>query len=152
MTDETYIRVRVDMGNLDARLDDLAERISNRRAVMEQVAVLLEFYVMENFENAAQKFAPLSDTTIDLRRASESPQILRDTGTLANSIFTSHGEGDGGFGGGGDAFAAAITLDPIAKFHIYGTRRMPQRNFFDVPIDTILRQGADSALDVFCQE
>lgn len=113
----------VDTRELTLELKKLGGRAQNQRAINAQVAEILRTFVDDKFQDEGPRWPQLAPATILRRRGGgQGARILQDTGILATTI---------GVDSGAD-FAEVFTNVEYARFHITGTRNMPQRDFFDI--------------------
>jgi len=123
----------IDFAPLKKELDQLERRNALGR-VMPVIAEVLVGAVHETFEQEGPGWAPLSPATLARRRAKGSgAKILQDSSVLVNSI-TPAWEG---------RTAEAYTDVPYGKFHVFGTSRMPKRDFTAIDLDEAMEEIRD---------
>lgn len=127
--------IEFDMAELEGSLKDLGVRARNQRSVNEQIAQIMHALVEEKFEKQGPGWKQLSPATI--KRRGGGRRILQDTGHLVTSITPA----------AGNDFALVFTNLEYAKFHLDGTRNMPQRDFFDVDMDEVVKQAEDIIME-----
>lgn len=129
------------MTNIVKRLSNAKQELLDMQ--MDEAAQIIYQRVIENLEEGRSLFAPLKEAT------------MRATGRTIP------------LGGGNESIALSIQIEPGTKnqitissnhpgsrFHIHGTSRMPSRNFFDIPEETLQEVAtllAQQALDKFSE-
>lgn len=135
-------RVTFDMSSLLGVVDEYARRGGNVAELMPVIAEDLVTSVLSQFEAQAGHlqgpWPELAEATLAARRASSSPQMLRDTGTLLGSI-TPHSTTD---------TAEAFTNVPYAKFHVSKEPRryLPLRDFLDIDFQGVTDRAVELLL------
>lgn len=99
--------------------------------------------IIENLAEGQSLFAPLDPDTI--RATGRTIPLGGSNGSIAMSVRIAEGENN----------QIVITTDhPGAKYIIHGTSRMPARNFFEIPNETlqeVAKMIAEQALHKFEQ-
>lgn len=135
-------RVTYDSTSLKGVLEQYAQRGGNLAELMPVIAEDLVSSVISQFEaQAGHSQGPwqeLADSTIAARRASSSPQMLRDTDVLFGSITPYSG----------DDVAEAFTNVPYAKYHVSKEPRqhLPLRDFLDIDMEGVSSRAIDLIL------
>lgn len=123
---------------------DLAKQLTKLRAQGEDLrgavplaAEALLAAVDDVFEKEGPGWAPLAPATIAARRGGGGgAKILQDTAVLINSIDAEQGAD----------FVEVGTNVPYAKFHVTGTKNMPQRDFLEIDFEAVSTEIAEMVL------
>ena len=141
------ITIQVNSAAVTHTLDRLAQRVSDMRPAMRDIADELHYQSMVNFEQQGRpRWQPLSAATQAANKGKRAGgQILRDTGRLMNSLRPSH-----------TGNSATVASDvKYAAIHQFGGKAgrgnkvdIPARPFFPIAGNSLTQDARKAVLDI----
>ena len=127
--------VHVDVSDINDIFEGMAQRVEAypMALISEGLATAVDDLIQAEGDG---QWAPLSPNTLRRRPRRKGGMLLQDYGLLAD-IQTREG---------GD-WAEAWSPAPYAGFHITGTEWMPERDWTDIPMASVLEQFTEDILD-----
>ncbi len=128
------IEIKSNVAEVKTVISKQIDIMKNYEIPMKQIASELYAGVMKNFKEQGTgkaKWAPFSARTLYAKahrkhKKTFNPTLLQDTGFLKNSIYPKSGKD----------YAYVSTNVPYAKFHQFGTKKIPARPFLVIRDDT----------------